>query len=353
VAQAPAAGLSPQLLASVGSLLRDDTRLEEASWLRQAQAQHPADFWLNFDLGGALHESPVEAAGFYRVALAVRPGNSVVYNNLGNTLFWQKKLDEAITCYRKAVQADPKYAYAYYGLGQALKEKGLFDEAIACYRDAIEADPKYASPHIVLGKDFFYRQHKPDDAILCYRKAIEIDPKYANAHYGLGNVLLKQNKLDEAIAAYHKALKLKPNDTSVRHGVAWGLNNSAWALATHAEPARRNPGRAVSLAKEAIELVPPDGYLHNTLAVALYRAGRWKEAVATLENSMELPRASNVNSCNWFFRAMAHWQLGEKDKAREWYDKAIAWMDKNEPKNDELRRFRSEAAELLELNKKK
>jgi hypothetical protein len=50
---------------------------------------------------------------------------------------------------------------------------------------------------------------------------------------------------------------------------------------------------------------------------------------------------------------MAHWQLGEKDKAREWYDKATLWMEKNQPKNEELLRFRAEASELLELKEKK
>jgi hypothetical protein len=40
--------------------------------------------------------------------------------------------------------------------------------------------------------------------------------------------------------------------------------------------------------------------------------------------------------------------LGEKDVARTWYDKAVAWMDKNKSQDeDELRRFRTEAAELL------
>jgi hypothetical protein len=50
---------------------------------------------------------------------------------------------------------------------------------------------------------------------------------------------------------------------------------------------------------------------------------------------------------------MAHWQLGEKDKAREWYDRAVQWMDNNQPTDEELRRFRVEAAELLELKEKK
>ncbi len=51
---------------------------------------------------------------------------------------------------------------------------------------------------------------------------------------------------------------------------------------------------------------------------------------------------------------MAHWQPGEKDKAREWYDKAVQWMEKgkNPGAPGELKRFRAEAAELLGVEKK-
>ena len=67
---------------------------------------------------------------------------------------------------------------------------------------------------------------------------------------------------------------------------------------------------------------------------------------------MRLP-PDKQESVNTFFLAMAQWQVGEKDKARVWYDKAVEWMEKNQPKNEELRRFRAEASELLELNEKK
>ena len=53
---------------------------------------------------------------------------------------------------------------------------------------------------------------------------------------------------------------------------------------------------------------------------------------------------------NAFFLAMAHWRLGEKDKGRGWYDRAAQWVDKNKPADEELRRLRAEAAELLGLN---
>jgi len=91
--------------------------------------------------------------------------------------------------------------------------------------------------------------------------------------------------------------------------------------------------------------------LWNTLGVAHYRVGDWKESARALDRSVKFPGGGT--GADFFFLAMAHWQLGEKDKAREWYDRAVLWMEKNQPKNEELRCFREEAAELLELKEKK
>jgi hypothetical protein len=44
---------------------------------------------------------------------------------------------------------------------------------------------------------------------------------------------------------------------------------------------------------------------------------------------------------------MAYWQLGEKNKARTWFDKAVQWMDKGLQEHALFKRFRAEAAELL------
>src|SRR5205085_5244188 len=83
----------------------------------------------------------------------------------------------------------------------------------------------------------------------------------------------------------------------------------------------------------------------NTLGAAHLRAGNWKDAITALGKSMSLRKGGD--SFDWFFLAMAHWQLGEKEKARQWHDKVVAWMDKNRPNEDEHRRFRAEAAALL------
>jgi Flp pilus assembly protein TadD len=120
-------------------------------------------------------------------------------------------------------------------------------------------------------------------------------------------------------------------------------------LATHADPQFRDAHRAVALAKKAVELKPREGNYWQTLAWAEYRVGDWKAAVAAMEKVKKLGSAGD--STEWFLLAMAHWQLGHKDDARKWYDRAVEWMAKNQPGNGELLRFRAEAEERLGIDK--
>ena len=58
-------------------------------------------------------------------------------------------------------------------------------------------------------------------------------------------------------------------------------------------------------------------------------------------------------SYSTFFLAMAHWQMGNKEAARQWYVRAVQWMDKCQPKDEELRRFRTEAVKVLGIDEPK
>ena len=95
-----------------------------------------------------------------------------------------------------------------------------------------------------------------------------------------------------------------------------------------------------------MELEPTTGRFSNTLGIALYRLGEWKDAIDVLKKSDDQLKG-DLFSFNAFFLAMAHWQIGEQDQARTWFDKAVAWMDKNQPNNRQLLRFRAEAEELM------
>ena len=110
----------------------------------------------------------------------------------------------------------------------------------------------------------------------------------------------------------------------------------------------RDPARAVLLAQQSVINAPKDDF-QTTFGVAHHRAGNWKEAVAALEKS--LAKNGSHTGVDCFFLAMAHWRLGEPGQARKYHAQAMEWMGKNDPDDDELRRFRAEADELLGIGK--
>jgi uncharacterized protein HemY len=110
----------------------------------------------------------------------------------------------------------------------------------------------------------------------------------------------------------------------------------------------------VALARKAVALAPEESSEHamalNTLGVALYRAGRCAEAIATLERSLAAGKG-RADAHDLFFLAMAHHRLGRTDRARDAFDRALRWWrgQKSLPGRHarELVAFQSEAEAVL------
>ena len=78
------------------------------------------------------------------------------------------------------------------------------------------------------------------------------------------------------------------------------LNDLAWFLTTNPNRVVRDPVLAVEFAQEATRRAPDRAALWNTLGVAHYRAGAWKEARAALEISMQLGEGGSGGiGCSW------------------------------------------------------
>jgi hypothetical protein len=127
-------------------------------------------------------------------------------------------------------------------------------------------------------------------------------------------------------------------------------NNIAWALVTAPE-SPRDPQRALSLARRAVELAPTTANYLNTLGVAQYRAGQFPESVATLEKSLAA-RKGESDAFDLFFLAMARFQLGEIARARTDLGRAVKWRrdhpNRAQPGwSQELDGFQAEAQALL------
>jgi serine/threonine protein kinase len=153
----------------------------------------------------------------------------------------------------------------------------------------------------------------------------------------------------DALALYEETLALVKRKLTENHpNTLLVMNNIAWLLATADDPRFRDPARAVQLAEKAAHLSPKSADYWSTLGAARHRAGDCKQAVADLEKALALRGPENsINANESFFLAMACRQLGEHAAARKWFDKGVAWMDSGKSRNDEVRRFRAEAAGLL------
>src|SRR3954452_13779230 len=79
------------------------------------------------------------------------------------------------------------------------------------------------------------------------------------------------------------------------------------------------------MAERAVGLKPGDAMYRNTLGVAYYRAGRYREAVETLRPNLE--RQDDRGLANdLYFLAMSHHRLGASERARDYYDWAVRWV---------------------------
>jgi serine/threonine-protein kinase len=210
---------SVSLLLALGERLRA-TGGDSAPFLKRVQKEHPADFWANLILGNAMLQwAPQEAAGYYRAALASRPGAAVGYCAVGDALRLQNGLDEAIDYYEKALQVDRGYARAYSNLGMALQAQGRVDEAIDYCRKALQFDPDYAWAHHNLANALRVKG-RLGEAYDHYQQVIRLDPKNPEVQNSIRSVLMRQGRGQEVQVGWRKALEANPPEPDAWFGYA-------------------------------------------------------------------------------------------------------------------------------------
>ncbi len=155
--------------------------------------------------------------------------------------------------------------------------------------------------------------------------------------------ILSKKEID-GLATLNKAVRIAPN-----HAMAH--NNLAWLLLTGPKKLR-DPVRAEAEARRAIALEDYQSIYHNTLGVALYRNGKFAEAVLELERALRKGKGQ-ADSFDLFFLAMCHHRLGDADKAKDYRARAVEWFAKNKAHLttngwiEELTAFQAEAETVL------
>ena len=323
-----------------------------------------------------LDRAAVRAAPYnpdYNGELALALGEQgTFFHSLGRGALAEAAVREALEIYEKLLAAGQlkgsveRYAARnFVNLGRILAATGRVPEAEQWYRKAVNlldqavAElPQSVYPRMDLARtlphlaDLLKGHGRREEALGIRRRVIHIyefvkanfanDPEHRRnlvmSYLDLACLLCEFGRQAEAAEPYHKALELEEDHPTVN-------NDLAWFLATSPEPCLRDPAQAVRLAMKAVTAEPESANHRNTLGVAYYRKGDDKAAIGALETAMRM-RAGG-DSFDWFFLAMAYWRLGDSAKARMWFDRAVLWMDRHKPHDDELCRFRAEAEAML------
>jgi eukaryotic-like serine/threonine-protein kinase len=219
-----------------------------------------------------------------------------------------------------------------------------------------------------------------DRALAAYVEATRVRPLNRSVWDALVRLHVEGGRLDRAASVLAEAVRLMPDDPKLRQVFgasllasgdrgSWRRANTellgryrapitaqaasevAWACVL-APDAITDSEAPVRLAEAAIrDATGSDkvSYL-NTLGAALYRSGRFDEAIRRLEEGIRLQGGEGLPSA-WAFLAMAHHRLGHRDQARRWLDRLRERQPSSGPDRfwDELevRLLRSEAEAVI------
>jgi serine/threonine-protein kinase len=256
---------------------------------------------------------------------------------LGHIRLVTRRAGEAEDCYRRAMAIWDKLAADHAGepedpshrlyaltcrqhLGNLFLCLGRFAEAQEAFDQCLPAAERLARE---FPSAFTYR--------LCVGT---VHVQRAECLLGAG----KRGEAREAFERYVAILEEAVRDFKGNAEVKWLLVD---ALCRSPLAGPNAAPRAVELAESAMAVSPSPKYL----GIAYYRAGRWQESIRLLEQEAPTVRRANVLAA--LFLAMAHWQNGDRDRARQLYEQAVPFLEQSRYSDYALRYTQTEAAELL------
>jgi tetratricopeptide (TPR) repeat protein len=269
------------------------------------------------------------------------------WRNLGNLHAQLGQWDQAVACYTQAIELKPDLWGLWHVRACVRGNLGQWNEALADETKAVELKPD--SGDAWFGRGWALANLRQwDEAVAHYNKALELMPTHWWNLCRRGQALSALEQWDQAVADFAKAIELGATEAEVWFSKAAAhasLEQWDQALRDYTTAIERNPGNLPG----TVERFKVAGRSQEAAQLAR-QAGDWKAALAAFDQSLTL--RDGGDAFDWFFLAMAHWQLGDKEAARTWYAKALQWTEQNDKANEVLQRFRTEAAQRLELEEK-
>jgi DNA-binding winged helix-turn-helix (wHTH) protein/TolB-like protein/Flp pilus assembly protein TadD len=254
---------------------------------------------------------------YFKQAIALDPTYALAYAGLADSYYGQSNIGvpprEALPQMKemasKAVALDESLAEAHSALSVALN---FYDwdwhGAEREVRRAIELNPNNAQFHLTYG-DFLSTSGRFDEATPEYKRAQELDPTSPVINASLAFHFLRARNYDRAAEESRKAkaLELDPENQ-------WPLSALGYAYLYKGEPAE-----ALAVFQKLVKQEDGAGFFLEGEARSYAALGKRAEALKILDEMKERSERQYISS---YFVATIHLQLGDKDKALDYLERA-------------------------------
>jgi tetratricopeptide (TPR) repeat protein len=214
-----------------------------------------------------------------------------------------------------------------------LNDSDKYTEAAALLEQQIgDAATRKPSFYILLAS--LYRENEEIElGKKIYGQALRLFPEDVDILYNYGIFLEKIGESDEAMAKMQAVIALDPDN-----GAALNFVGYTWADNNH------NLDKALEYIKKAVELMPDDGYVRDSLGWIYFKMGDVGQAIIELEKASEMVENDPVVKEHL---GDVYLQLDQPEKALTLYEESYELYDEEEKKkkiNDKINSLKSRGA---------
>ncbi len=216
-------------------------------------------------------------------------------------------------------------SYWYLGFVGSSTRNDSF--ALANFKRVTELNPRYDDAWYQVGSVYF-RMEVHDSAAKALERSVEINPRNINALGALALTYDSMKRYAESDRTYEQALKLDPHSHIL-------LNNYSYSLAERGIEL----DRALRMATDAVEKEPKNSSYLDTIGWVYFRLGKYKEAKDYIGKAVGLRDAVGENGATLNEHlGDVYFKLDEKEKAMEYWKRALQMNKKNQILKNKIQR---------------
>ncbi|MGH7597851.1 MAG: tetratricopeptide repeat protein [bacterium] len=245
---------------------------------------------LGFQAGVDGH--PMKQREYYQKLVAAYPDDERAHNLLGNYFFGQQEFAQAIEEYKKVTAIAPNFSQPYNQLGYAYRSLENYADAEKAFQKYIKLIPDDPNPYDSYA-ELLLKMGRFDESIKQYQAALSYNPNFVASYIGISTDLCLQGKHADARAQLQKLYDIARNDGERR--AALFAKTVAYIDEGNTELALAEMDKQYALAEKINDAPAMSGDL-GAMGNILYESGKYDEALAKFEKSLQLIEASNLSA---------------------------------------------------------